>query len=211
MSLDDFQLLDNEPLDESIIKGEFLEVYHQQGAQLNDQLQKVESISGENNNHHQVANSYLEFNISVRHPTAGFNNNAEIRFANFGVAFCFDQVTISTTGGMEIQHVKILGQGSINMTSSTSNDSELLSYFNKNNDTDENASMNKNSLNAWLNNSHDENVNRGRIKGHLPLKHIFGFCKTFKKITKFLAFIQLSKQVIFKILSSHRKLMISMY
>ena len=119
MSLDDFQLLDNEPLDESIIKGEFLEVYHQQGAQLNDELQKVESISGEKNIHHQVANSYLEFSISVRHPTAGFNNNAEIRFVNIGVAFCFDQVTISTTGGMEIQHVNFLGQVSTIMRSST--------------------------------------------------------------------------------------------
>ena len=145
MSLDDFQLLDKEPLDESIIKGEFLEIYHQQRAQLNDQLQKVESISGENNNHHQVANSNLEFNISVRHPTAGFNNNAEIRFVNFGVAFCFDQVTISTSGGMEIQHGNFLGQVSTIMRSSTINDSDLSSYFNNNNnDTDEKASMNNN-------------------------------------------------------------------
>ena len=90
---------------------------------------------------------------------------------------------------MEIQHVKILGQGSTNMRSSTSNDSDFLSYFNNINDTDENASMNKNSLIARLNISHDEIVNRGRIKGQLPLEHIFGFCKTFKKITKFLAFI----------------------
>ena len=68
MSLDDFQLIDNEPIEKSIIKGEFLEIFHQQGAQLNDQLQKIEFISGENKNHHQVGNSYLEFNISVRHP-----------------------------------------------------------------------------------------------------------------------------------------------
>ena len=181
MRLGDFQLTDNEPIDDSINKGDFLEIYHQQGAQLNDQLQKIEFISGENNNNHQVGNSYLEFNISVRHPTAGFNNNAELRFVNIGVAFCFDQVTISTTGGMEIQRVNFLGQVSTIMTSSTSKDSDHLSYFNNINDTDENASMNNNSLIARLNNNHGEIVNRGRINGQLPLDHIFGFCKTLKR------------------------------
>ena len=156
---------------------------------MNDQLQKIEFIPGENNNHRQFGNSYLEFNISVRHPTAGFNKNAEVLFVNIGVAFCFDQVTISRTGDMEIQHVKILGQGSTIMRSLTNKDGDLLCYFDKIIDTDENASMNNNSLIARLNNSHDEFVNRGRINGQLPLEHIFGFCKTFKKITKFLAFI----------------------
>ena len=31
-------------------------------------------------------------------------------------------------------------------------------------------------------------VNKGKIKGQLPLEHIFGFCKSFKKITKNLGF-----------------------
>ena len=35
MSLEDFQLLDNEPFDKSIIKTDFSKVHHQQGAQLN--------------------------------------------------------------------------------------------------------------------------------------------------------------------------------
>ena len=32
MSLEDFQLLDNEPFDNSIIKRDFTIIYHQQGA-----------------------------------------------------------------------------------------------------------------------------------------------------------------------------------
>ena len=36
-------------------------------------------------------------------------------------------------------------------------------------------------------NNHDL-ANRGKIKGQLPLEHIFGFCKSFKKITKNLGF-----------------------
>ena len=35
MSFEDFQLSDNEPFDNSIIKKDFLKVYHEQGAQLN--------------------------------------------------------------------------------------------------------------------------------------------------------------------------------
>ena len=47
MSLEDFRLLDNEPFDNRIIKRDFLKVYHQQGAQLNQSDQNVEFILGE--------------------------------------------------------------------------------------------------------------------------------------------------------------------
>ena len=127
MSLEDFQLLDNEPIDESVIKGELSQIYHQQGDQLNDRIQKLEFIFGENKNHHQVVNSYIKFNISVRLLLAGFNIKAEIRLINIGDAFCFDQVTISTTGGMQIEYVKILGQVSTIMRSLTTNGGDLLS------------------------------------------------------------------------------------
>ena len=43
MSLEDFQLLDNEPLDNSIIKRDFTKKNHRQGDQLNqsDQIIKL--------------------------------------------------------------------------------------------------------------------------------------------------------------------------
>ena len=47
MSLEDFQLIDNEPIHNSIIKKDFLKVYHQQGANLNDSNQNVAFIFGE--------------------------------------------------------------------------------------------------------------------------------------------------------------------
>ena len=37
--------------------------------------------------------------------------------------------------------------------------------------------------------NHTMPVNRGKIKGQLPLEHMFGFCKTFKKITNILGFM----------------------
>ena len=66
MSLEDFQLLDNEPPDNSIIKKDFTKIYHRQGDQLNQSDQKIEIIFGENKNYHQIVNAYLEFNITVR-------------------------------------------------------------------------------------------------------------------------------------------------
>ena len=36
--------------------------------------------------------------------------------------------------------------------------------------------------------SHSVPVNRGKIKGRLPLQHKFGFFETFKKVTKNLGF-----------------------
>ena len=67
----------------------------------------------------------------------------------------------------------------------TSKDSDLSSCFDKNG---ENALNNNNVLKQILINNHTEPANKGEIKSHLSLEHIFGFCKTFKKITKNLGF-----------------------
>ena len=61
MSLEDFQLLHNEPFDNSVMKRDFFKVYHQQGAELNQSDRKIKFIFGENNNYHQIDNGYLEF------------------------------------------------------------------------------------------------------------------------------------------------------
>ena len=53
MSLEDFQILNNEPIDNSNIKRDFLKVYHQQGAQLNQSDQNIEFFFCEINNYHQ--------------------------------------------------------------------------------------------------------------------------------------------------------------
>ena len=44
MSLEDFQILDNEPFDNSIIKRDILKSYHQQGAQINQSDQNVDFL-----------------------------------------------------------------------------------------------------------------------------------------------------------------------
>ena len=190
MSLEDFQLIDNEPIDNSIVERDHTKVYHQSGANLNDSNQNVEFIFGENNNYHQIGNAYLEFDITIRKVVAPPNNpilinTDQIRLINNAFAYCFTQATLSTTGGMDLEDIKYVGQISTIMRLLTSKDSDLSSYFDKNG---ESVIDDNNPLKKILINNHDVDANKGNIKGHLALEHIFGFCKTFKKITKNLGF-----------------------
>ena len=190
MSLEDFQLLDNEPIDNSIVKSDYTKVYHQSGANLNDSNQNVEFIFGENNNYHQIGNSYLEFDITIRKVVAApadpnFVNGDQIRLINNAFAYCFSQATLSTTGGMDIEDIKYVGQVSTIMRLITSKNADLSSYFDKDG---ESVIDDNNPLKQILINNHDADDTKGRKKGQLPLEHIFGFCRTFKKITKNLGF-----------------------
>ena len=190
MSLEDFQLLDNEPIDNSVVKKDFTRIYQQSGANLNDSNQNVEFIFGENNNYYQIGNAYLEFDITIRKVVIApadpnFANADQIRLIKNAFAFCFSQATLSTTGGMDIEDIKYVGQVSTIMRLLTSKDADLSSYFDKNG---ESVIDNDNPLKQTLINNHAVEANKGRIKGHLALEHIFGFCKTFKKITKNLGF-----------------------
>ena len=93
MSLEDFQLLDNEPFDNSFVKRDFTKIYHQQGAQSNQSDHNIEYIFGENNNYHQIGNGYLEFNITVRkNDTTNFHIEDPLRLVNNGFAFCFKEL-----------------------------------------------------------------------------------------------------------------------
>ena len=192
MSLEVFQLLDNEPIDNSIIKRDFSKLYHQQCALLNDPDQNVEFVFGENDNYHQLGNSHLRFDITVRKADGNnFNltndpaTNEVIRLVNITFAYCFKEGTMLTTGSMESEQVKFLGQVSTIMRALTSKGGDLLSHFDNIEET-QNA-INNTSLKQMLISNHTK-ANRSKTKGLLPLEQIFGFCKTFKKITKNLGF-----------------------
>ena len=184
-SLEDFQLINNEPIDISIVKRDYTKVYHQQGANLNASNQSVEFIFGENNNYHKIGNAYLEFDISVRNTAGNFTDASVIRLVNNAFAFCFKEATLNTNGGMDIEVKKFVGPVSTLVRLIASKDVDLSSYFDKNGET---VLDNNNPLKQILFNNHPQEVNKGKIKGQLALEHIFGFCKTFKKITKNLGF-----------------------
>ena len=62
MSLENFQLIDNETIDNSIIESYFLKKYHQQAASLNDSDLNIDFLFWrENNNYHQIDNANLQY------------------------------------------------------------------------------------------------------------------------------------------------------
>ena len=175
MSLEDFQLIHNEPIDDSIVKRDYTKVYHQQGANLNYSNQSVEFILGENNNYHQIGNSYLEFDITIKKVVEipnnpNFNDTDQIRLINNAFAYCFTQATLSTTGGMDLEDIKNVGQVSTIKRLLTSKDGDLSSYFDKNG---ESVLDDTNPLQQILINNHAVEANKGKIKGHLPLEYIW--------------------------------------
>ena len=184
MSLKYFQLLDNEPFDNSTVKRDYLKVYHKQGANLNDPDQNIEFIFGENNNYHQIGNAYLEFDITVRDTAGVFTNASNTRLINNAFAYCFKEGRLSTNGGSDLDYNKHVGQVITIMRSLTSKDSDLSSCFDK---SGESPLIDYNLLKRILINNHRD-ANKGKYKTRLDLEHIFGFCKTFKKLTKNLAF-----------------------
>ena len=192
MSIEDFQLLDNEVFDNSITKRDFVKIYHQQGGQLNQPDQNIEFIFGENNNFYQIGNGYLEFNITIRREDdANFTNNSRIRMTNNAFAYCFKEAVLSTTSGGDIEHNKFVGPISTIMRSITSKDSDLLSQFDNINENNGDADFDSTSLKKMLIDNHNvagQEINKGKIKGQLALENIFGFCRTFKKVTKNLGF-----------------------
>ena len=197
MSLEDFQLLDNEPLDNSIIKRDFTKIYHRQGDQLNQSDQNIEFIFGENNNYHQIGSGYLEFNITVRkNDDTNFHYDDPVRLVNNGFAFCFKEARLSTTIGSDIEINKFCGQVSTIMRAISNKDGDLLSQFDNINENDIPILEQLADLPVQIRDtphqkmliSNHTDANKGKIKGYLYLEDIFGFCETFKKVTKNLGF-----------------------
>ena len=130
MSSEDFQLLDNEPFDNSIIKRDYLKVYHQQGALLNQSIQNIDFIFSENNNYHQIGNVYLKFDITVRKDDdTNFPYDDAIRLVNKAFAFCFKEARLSTTTGSDVKHNRFCGQASTIMKVISNKDGDILSQF----------------------------------------------------------------------------------
>ena len=77
-----FSINDNEPNDNSIMKRDYIKVYHQQRANLNDSNQNIDFMFGENKNYQQIGNVYLEFDITVRNAAANFFDASVIRLVN---------------------------------------------------------------------------------------------------------------------------------
>ena len=155
---------------------------------MNQSDQNIEFLFGENNNYHQVGNSYLEFDITIRgQDNADFTNNSRIGLTNNAFAYCFKEARLNIKLGNDLEHNKYVGQVSTIMRVLSSKDGDLLSQFDNINEGNGDEDFDSTSFKKMLLDNHDivgqEGI-KGKIKGQLPLEHIFSFCRSFKKITK---------------------------
>ena len=92
MSAEDFQMIDDSKIDDSIIKRDFIKIYHQHSAEVNNENQNIKFYFGENLNYIQTGNAYLKFDILVRKADGtNFANADKIRFVNNGLAYIFQE------------------------------------------------------------------------------------------------------------------------
>ena len=137
MSFEDCQLLNNESIDNSVIKRDFTKLYHRQGDQINQKDQNIEFIFGENNIYHQTGNAYLEFKITVRkNDTTNFHIDDPIRLVKNGFECCFKEARLSTSIGGDIEINKFCGQVFTIMRVISNKHGDLLSQFDNINEND---------------------------------------------------------------------------
>ena len=152
---------------------------------MNISNQNIDFIFGEINNYQQIGKAYLEFDITVRDTAGNFTDVSVIILVNIAFAFCFKQAALATTGSMDLEDIKYVGQVSTIMRLLTSKDRDFSSCFDKNVET---PLKDINPLKQILINNYADEVKKGKIKGQLPLEHMIGFCKSFTKLTKNLRF-----------------------
>ena len=111
MSLEDFHLLDNETIDNSLIKRDFLKKFHQQAATLNISDQNTQFIFGANYNYHQIGNAYFQYGITIEKDVAVAANRVllngdAIRLVINAFAYCSKEARLSATGVSVKEHIK---------------------------------------------------------------------------------------------------------
>ena len=197
MSLEDFQLLDDESFDNSIIKRAYLKIYHQKGAQKTQEGRNIGFTFGENHNYLQIGNGYLNYAITVRKSDCtNFHSDDPMRSVNDAFPFCFGEAQLSTSIDSEIEHNKFCGQVSTIMRVISNKDGALFSQLDNINENyipvlerlaDLIPQIRSTPQQQMLINNHTD-VNKSKIKGYSYLEDIFGFGKKFEKVTKNLGF-----------------------
>ena len=134
---------------------------------------------------------YLQYEVTIEKDVAVAANRVPvngdaIRLVNNTFAYCLKEAQLSTTGSSAIEHNKHVGQVSTIMRALPSRDGGLIYHFDRNDESE--AEIENTLLPHHLINNHDLIANKEKLKGVLPLEHIFGFCETFRKITKHLEF-----------------------
>ena len=113
MSLEHFQLIDNEAIDGSYIKREVFKIYLQHAAISIDSDQNIEFRFVEKFKFHQIDNSPLQNEMTIEKGVAVAASKVlvdedAIRLLNNAFACCFREGRLSTAGGSNIEYNKIV-------------------------------------------------------------------------------------------------------
>ena len=158
---------------------------------------KILIFFGENNYYPQIGNGYSEFDITVqKNESTTFKNDDPFRLENNAFAFCFKEARLSTNIGSDIEYNKFCGQVSTIMKLTSNKNDDILSQFGNNNENDfpilerlaDFSPQIRDTLQQKVEINNHTDVNKGARKGYLFLEDIFGFCKSFEKVTKNLGF-----------------------
>ena len=117
MRAEDFQLVDDEKTDDSVIKREFIKTNHQSAANVDQENSNIKFYFGENQNFIQAGIGYLEFDIKIRKAD---NNSFDVaiiageanvinRLVSNAFAYTIHDVRIPTSTGVAIEQNKLLG------------------------------------------------------------------------------------------------------
>ena len=178
MSAVDFQILDDEKIDDSITKRDFIKVYHQWGAKVNSENSNFKFFFGENHKFIQVGNGYLEIALKKRKSDkTNFADGDVVRLVNDAFAYTIHDAKFSTSSGVEIEQYKFVGPISIILRLLAKKGGDLSIYFDIIDESE--TAMDNSSLKQKLINDHS-NDNKCIIRGHLTLEYVFGFCKSLK-------------------------------
>ena len=141
-----------------------------------------------NHNYHQIGNTYLEFDLTVRkNDSTNFHHDDAIRLVKTAFDFCSEEARLSTSIGNHFEDNKIFGQVSTIMKVISNKYGDLLSQFDNINEDDipifrrlmnSPAQIRNTPQQKLLINNHTD-ANKGKIERHLKLEGISGFCKKF--------------------------------
>ena len=96
-------------------------------------------------------------------------NAGHFRLVNIGLAYIFREGQLSTSSGTEIENKKYLGPVSTILRLLTENNGDLSSHFDKIDQRE--AGITNSSLKLMLNDSHNNDDIKGKIRTNLPVEH----------------------------------------
>ena len=130
MSAIDFQLLDEEKIDDSIIKRDFIKIQHQSRSKVHNGISIIKIYFGENHKFIRFGHRYLEFDMKFKKTDiTTFVNFDVIRLVNNAFSYIIGDARISNSSGFEIEQNKFCGPISTIMRLVTQKDGDLSTYF----------------------------------------------------------------------------------